>query len=173
MYDLVVLDLILPSRPGEVVLNQIKSSSYDLPVLVLTAKRSILSKKRCFDIGADDYLTKPFDLLELELRIKALLRRYNGPDVIELEELTIDCRNKIILKDEGEEIKLTNRAWSLLNFFLKNRKRLVTKSEIIKHVWKDTIVTEDSIRTYVKELRKILPRDSIITYKGRGYRFVK
>ena len=171
-YDLVVLDLILPGCPGETILKQIKQSRKEFPVLVLTAKQSIFSKKKCFNLGADDYLTKPFDLLELELRIEALLRRYVRAGLIKLGEVIINCQNRLILKD-GQEIKLTNRAWSLLDFLLKNRNSLVTKSEIIKNVWKDTVVTEDSVRTYIKELRKVLPKNSIVTYKGKGYRLVE
>ncbi len=174
-FDLLILDLILPGTSGEDILYQVKTKFLDLPVLVLTAKYSLISKEECFNKGADDYLTKPFDLLELELRIKALLRRFarNGKTgkIVTLGDIRADLEHKIIEKD-GSEIPLSKRSWDLLEFFLKNRGTIVKKSEIMKNVWKDTYVSDDSIRTYIKELRKILPQGAIRTYKGRGYRLM-
>ena len=173
--DLLILDLILPGISGEDILYRVKRGFPDLPVLILTAKYSISSKEECFNKGADDYLTKPFDLLELELRIKALLRRFSGNDktdkIVTLGDIRADLEHKILEKNSSE-IPLSRRSWDLLEFFLQNRGAIVEKSEIMKNVWKDTIVTDDSIRTYIKELRKILPTDAIRTYKGRGYRLM-
>ncbi len=152
-------------------MEYVKQTYSHLPVIVLTARYSLSSKEKCFKSGADDYLTKPFELLELELRISALLRRFDKEKILNLRELTIDLKNKLLLKN-GIEIPVTGRTWALLCYFLENRNRVISKSQIIEHVWQDTVVSEDSIRAYVKELRKILPEGSIVTYKGRGYRFV-
>ena len=174
-YDLLILDLILPGISGEDILLRVKKGFPELPVLILTAKYSISSKEECFNKGADDYLTKPFDLLELELRIKALLRRFARNDrtgkIVTIGDIRADLEHKILEKN-GSEIPLSRRSWDLLEFFLQNRGTIVDKSEIMKNVWKDTRVTDDSIRTYIKELRKVLPRDAIRTYKGRGYRLM-
>ena len=175
LYDLLILDLILPGISGEDILLRVKKGFPELPVLILTAKYSISSKEECFNKGADDYLTKPFDLLELELRIKALLRRFANNDrtgkIVTIGDIRADIEHKILEKN-GSEIPLSRRSWDLLEFFMQNRGTIVDKSEIMKNVWKDTRVTDDSIRTYIKELRKVLPRDAIRTYKGRGYRLM-
>lgn len=170
-FDLVVLDLILPGTPGEKILEWIKIKRPSLPVLVLTARYSISSKEKCFKIGADDYLTKPFEPLELELRIMALLRRFKRDSLIHLGDLSIDVKKRLIYKN-GKELFISGRTWSLLNYFLQNKDKIISKSEIIENVWADAVVSEDSIRTYIKELRKILSKERIVTYKGRGYRLV-
>ncbi len=167
-FDIVILDLILPDIPGEKILEIIKTKAPNLPVLVLTAKEAIENKKECFEKGADDYLTKPFEVLELFLRIKALLRRVRPIDKYFFGDTVVDLSSGLIIRN-GEEISLSKRAWDLLVFLLKNRGRIVSKQEILNSVWSDAIVTEDSIRAYIKELRQILPKDTIKTFKGRGY----
>ncbi len=166
--DLVVLDLMLPEIPGEVILYQIKQKEPFIPVLILTAKGTLKDKRDCFEKGADDYLVKPFEVEELLLRIKVLLRRNKLNEIYKVGDLIIDVSSGLIKSPQGQ-ILLSSRAWSLLVYLLRNRGKLVNKEEIFRYVWKDTIVTEDSIRAYIKELRKVLPKDTIKTVKGRGY----
>lgn len=169
--DLVILDLILPGISGEDVLTYIKEKDPNIPVLILTAKYSISSKEECFSKGADDYLTKPFDLLELELRINVLLRRYSRNKIVNIGDTKIDLEKKTLEKG-GVEVNLSRRSWDLLSFLLQNRGKIVDKSQIMQSVWTDTYVSVDNIRTYIKELRKILPKEAIKTYKGRGYKLI-
>ncbi|MEJ5299808.1 MAG: response regulator transcription factor [Thermodesulforhabdaceae bacterium] len=169
-FDLVILDLILPERSGEEILDIIRSQSPVIPVLVLTAKSSIESKKDCFVRGADDYLVKPFEMEELLLRLDALLRRTGAASRHIIEDCVVDQFSGVVFK-QGQEIKLSRRAWDLLIYLVKNRGRIIDKDELLKNVWTDAVVTEETLRAYIKELRKLFPR-AIETYKGRGYRLV-
>ncbi len=170
--DLIILDLILPGLKGEDLLVQIKHRLPDIPVIVLTAKDTIDTKKECFEKGIDDYITKPFDVTELLLRIKAVLRRARekGNECIyRIGDVTIDTKRGIVIKGQNE-ITLSKRAWTLLEFLLEKRGTIVSKEEILNRVWHDAVVSEESIRSYIKELRKFLPEGAITTFKGRGYR---
>ncbi len=170
LFDLLILDLILPDISGEEILARIKKRFPDFPVLILTAKGQIESKKQCFELGADDYLVKPFEILELFLRVKALLKRTKQSKKIFLKDTLIDLEAGVVIKN-NQEIKLSPRAWDLLNYLIAHQGEVVGKDQILAHVWKGISVTEESVRTYIKELRKILPPGSIQTFKGRGYRF--
>jgi len=170
-WEAVVLDLILPHIPGEHILRELKSRHPSLPVLILTAKEDLESKKVCFESGADDYLVKPFEVLELELRLRALLRRRERPPASreEIGELIVDLEAGVLRRGD-EEVVLSRRAWDLLLYLLRNRGRIVSKEEILENVWSDVIVNEETLRSYIKELRRVLPREAIKTFKGRGYR---
>ncbi len=168
LYDLLILDLILPGISGEDILLRVKKGFPELPVLILTAKYSISSKEECFNKGADDYLVKPFEVMELLLRIQALLRRSGLTKYVKIGSASFDLNSGIVTRN-GEEYILSRRSFALLRCLLEKRGRVVSKEEIMSTVWGDTVVTEESIRTYVKELRKILPKNSIKTFKGRGY----
>jgi len=168
-FDLLLLDLILPGLSGEEILRRVKETVPNFPVLILTAKSCLESKKKCFELGADDYLVKPFEVLELSLRIKALLRRTKVSEIsVSIGDVFIDLKKGIVRKG-NRTIKLSRRAWDLLSYFVTNRGKVLSKAEILSNVWRDAQVTEESVRSYVKELRKILPPGSIETIKGRGY----
>ncbi len=168
--DLLILDLMLPHLPGELVLSRVRKKHPDLPVLILTAKGDLEAKKQCFELGADDYLVKPFEVLELELRIKALLRRKgkNESGIHRIGEVVVDLERGLLIRD-GKEIVPSRRTWDLLLFLLRNRGRVVPKEEILDEVWNDVIVNEETLRSYIKELRKLLPEGALQTFKGRGY----
>jgi DNA-binding response OmpR family regulator len=170
MFDIVVMDLMLKYQDGESLIKKIKERLPDLPIIVITAKDSIKSKELCFSLGADDYITKPFNPKELILRIKAVCRRfYQYKKTEEIGDLKIDTIKKTITKN-GKEISLTNKEWGVLLFLIKRRNKIVTHDEILNYIWADKDVGEDSVRAYIKKLRTILPPDSIETYKGRGYK---
>jgi len=168
-YDVVVLDLILGYRSGEDILKELREKGIDVPVLVLTAKRTIQDKEICFNLGADDYLTKPFEPKELLLRIKALLRRQGSNGKIIIGNVVVDMEGRSILKD-GKEISLSKTAWELLSLLIKNRGKVVNTETILNCVWGDKAVGTDVVRAYIKELRRVLPPDYIKTYKGIGYK---
>ena len=168
-FDLLVLDLILEHTPGEEILKEIRSKGIDIPTLIITAKQQISDKETCFHIGADDYLTKPFNPRELIIRLQALLKRSYPSQRSCIGDVEVDLSAGRILKS-GQEIRLTRRTWDLLQLLIKERGKLVQKQKIMDTVWSDAVVGDDVLRTYIKELRKILPVDSIETHKGHGYR---
>jgi len=170
-YDVVILDLMLKYYRGEDILLDIKRKNPKLPVLILTAKHRIEDKELCFNRGADDYLTKPFEPKELLLRLRALTRRGIG-SVERIGDVSVDVEKGVVYKGE-REVKISPTAWELLMFFIKHRGEILPKERIISYVWKDKLVGEDVLRTYIKELRKVLPPNAIATYKGRGYKLVE
>ncbi|NPA51566.1 MAG: response regulator transcription factor [Aquificae bacterium] len=171
-FDVIVLDLILRFSTGENILKSLRDKNIDIPVLVLTAKNSIHDKETCFTLGADDYLTKPFSTKELLLRLKALAKRKRVPEKININNnVVIDLDRGMIIKDD-QEIKLSKKAWEVLYVLAKNKGDIVPSEKLMRYVWQDKPVGDEVLRTYIKELRKLLPQGSIETYKGRGYRLV-
>ncbi len=168
-FDVIVLDLILKRKRGEDILRELRVAGIRTPVLILTAKRELSDKEVCFERGADDYLTKPFEPKELLLRLKALSKRKIGERVVLVGDIKIDLYSRTAWRETGEPVNLSQRSWDLLYLLLKNRGRLVTKEQILAYVWGDSIVGEEVVRFYIKELRKILPKGCIRTLKGRGY----
>ncbi|MFO7818333.1 MAG: response regulator transcription factor [Desulfovibrionales bacterium] len=168
-FDVLVLDLILKHGRGEDLLRSLRSAGYKLPVLVLTAKADLGDKKLCFELGADDYLTKPFEPLELVLRIKALLRRDGRNEEVIIGDARIDLNAQIITRN-GREEDLPAKAWELLKLLIRYRGELVPKNVMLQTVWPDVTVGDDVVRHYIGEIRKVIPPESIVTHKARGYR---
>jgi Response regulators consisting of a CheY-like receiver domain and a winged-helix DNA-binding domain len=168
-YDVIVLDLMMPHIGGEELIKAIREKDKETPILVLTAKQRLEDKRTCFELGADDYLTKPFEMEELVLRLKALYRRKNPQDVVVIDEVEV-CFSKEMVKLKGKPISLSKKDWLVLKFLVENRGRFVSHEEILNYVWGDEPVGEDVVRAHIKNLRKLLPEGFIKTMKGRGYR---
>lgn len=168
-FDVIVLDLILNFSRGEDLITYIRNSGIKTPILILTAKNEISSKEDCFLRGADDYLTKPFEPKELLLRINALSKRKQIDSVVRIGDTIINIDARVILKN-NKEIKISKTAWELITLLVKRRGEIVDTETILNYVWAGKAVGDEVVRTYIKELRKILPQESITTYKGRGYR---
>jgi DNA-binding response OmpR family regulator len=168
-YDVIILDLMLKYEKGEDILKNLRSKGVKTPIIIMTAKSRIEDKENCFNLGSDDYITKPFNPKELLLRIKALNKRVHISDKEKIGDVEIDLEKQIILKD-SKEVKISKTAWNLLTLLLKKRGEVVTTQTILNYVWPDKAVGDEIVRQYIKELRKILPPDSIETYKGTGYR---
>lgn len=168
-YDVIVLDLMLKYSKGESILKMLREKGIETPVIIMTAKDSLKDKEICYSLGADDYITKPFDPKELLLKIKALSNRRHIPDIYKIEDIEINLRDKV-LKKGGQEVKLSKTAWNLLYYLIKRRGEVVATESILNYVWGGKAVGDEVIRSYIKELRKILPDGSIETFKGRGYR---
>jgi len=168
-YDVIVLDLMMPHIGGEELIKAIREKDKETPILVLTAKQRLEDKRTCFELGADDYLTKPFEMEELTLRLKALYRRKNPQDVVVIDEVEV-CFSKEMAKVKGKPISLSKKDWLVLKFLVENRGRFVSHEEILNYVWGDEPVGEDVVRAHIKNLRKLLPEGFIKTMKGRGYR---
>jgi Response regulators consisting of a CheY-like receiver domain and a winged-helix DNA-binding domain len=168
-YDVIVLDLIMPHIGGEELIKAIREKDKETPILVLTAKQRLEDKRTCFELGADDYLTKPFEMEELVLRLKALYRRKNPQDVVVIDEVEV-CFSKEMVKVKGKPISLSKKDWLVLKFLVENKGRFVSHEEILNYVWGDEPVGEEVVRAHIKNLRKLLPEGFIKTMKGRGYR---
>jgi DNA-binding response OmpR family regulator len=135
-YDLVVLDLNLPKADGVTILRRVRTKKTGMPILVLSARNKVEDRVQCLDLGADDYLVKPFSFTELSARIRALLRRSHLPaaSVLELEDLRLD-RVEHRVERGGQRIELTSKEFALLEYLMRNPGRRITRTMIIEHVW--------------------------------------
>ena len=175
-YDLILLDLMIPKISGIEVCRKIRQTNKDIPILILTAKDSVDDKIAGLDAGADDYLTKPFALSELLARIRALLRRGNksDPAILAIDNLTLDPSTKTA-KRANRTIELTSREYALLEYFLRNQNRVISKNQILEHVWDYSYDGfSNVVETYVKYVRQKIqvgPRakELIHTKRGLGY----
>jgi DNA-binding response OmpR family regulator len=174
-YDLLLLDLSLPKLSGTDVLKQLRRSNPTLPVVILTARDAIEDKVRHFEAGADDYLTKPFDIAELLVRVKALLRRAPGPraDVILISNLEVNRLTHEVRRD-GQSIDLTAKEYTLLEYLLSSPNRVFSRSMILDHVWDQSFERVTNIvEVYMRHLRQKLddpfPVKLIHTVRGVGY----
>ena len=174
-YDLVVLDLNLPKVDGLSVLKQLRQTDRDTRVLILSARSEVSDKVEGLDLGANDYLSKPFHLAELEARIRSLtLRQFIQQDVLlTCGALTFDTRSRIA-KAEDEELSLTRKETGILEYLLANQGRPVSQEELIEHVWDNSVdVFSNSIRVHIsalrKKLRESLGFDPIRNKIGEGY----
>lgn len=174
-YDLVVLDLNLPKVDGLSVLKQLRQTDRDTRVLILSARSEVSDKVEGLDLGANDYLSKPFHLAELEARIRSLtLRQFIQQDVLlACGALTFDTRSRIA-KAEDKELSLTRKETGILEYSLANQGRPVSQEELIEHVWDNSVdVFSNSIRVHIsalrKKLRESLGFDPIRNKIGEGY----
>jgi two-component system OmpR family response regulator len=170
-YDAIVLDLMIPGIDGWEVLRRLRASGRRTAVLILTARDTVADKVRGLDLGADDYLTKPFDLGELTARLRSLIRRASGdpsPNVI-VGDLTIDTAARRVYR-EGAAVDLTSREYAILELLVRRRGSLVTRSAIWDHVYDDEEdVFSNVVEVHVAALRRKLGRDLIQTRRGQGY----
>jgi len=145
-YDVVILDLNLPKLDGVSVLRHVRMKKPSVPVLVLTQRTRVEDRVQCLDMGADDYLAKPFSYGELSARIRALLRRSHLPSesVLEVADLKLD-RVERRVERAGRRIELTTKEFSLLEYMMRNAGRRVTRSMIIEHVWNLTFDTTTNV----------------------------
>lgn len=172
-YDLIILDLMLPGMPGEEICKKLREEEkVSTPILMLTAKSSLEDKVNGFNLGADDYLTKPFDLAELLARVKALVRRPKKSlgTVLRSGDLNLDTL-KLEVRKGKKLIPLSKKEFALLEYLLRNKDGLVTKNQIINHVWDyQADVLPNTVEVYIGYLRNKIGRDLIKTIRGFGYK---
>ncbi len=169
LYDVIVLDLMMPHISGEELLKELRKRGNNTPVLILTAKSRLQDKETCFSLGADDYLTKPFEPKELVLRIKALHRRVVRENKLKIGDVEMELQAGRVWVG-GKEIKLTKKGWLILKYLVENRHRFVSAEELLNYAWGDEPVGDDVVRAHIKSLRKLLPEGFIISQKGWGYK---
>ncbi|HEX5260812.1 MAG TPA: response regulator [Gaiellales bacterium] len=176
--DAVVLDLILPDLSGIEVCREIRRAS-DVPVIVLSAVGEERTKVDALDAGADDYVTKPFGVEELEARLRAVLRRVpQAPEpVVTLDDVTVDLDAQLVTRD-GEPVSLTRTEFLLLRFMVENRGKLLTHRMILQKVWGPSYQVESHyLHVYMSRLRQKLEADPahprhLLTEPGAGYRLI-
>jgi len=180
--DLIILDIMLPGLDGFEVCKKLRNSGVKTPIIMLTAKGQEIDRVLGLEIGADDYITKPFSPRELQARVKAVLRRME-PETDEKADkifrsggLEVDFRQYICRKNDME-INLTAHEFELLKYLVHNRGQVVRRNELLDEVWgKDVFVTPHTIDTHMANLRKKIENDPsnprfIISIRGIGYKF--
>ncbi len=172
-YDLYLFDVKLPDGDGFGFLEELRNIDDQTPTIFITSKNQREDIIEGLSKGADDYLTKPVDLEEMLLRIKAVLRRCYGEEIAQIGEFRFDLKN-LQLHRAQELIELNPKELTLLALFLKNRKKIVPKERIYQHLWKpDEIVSDGALRVYINALKKIFGKEAITNIRGVGYRFEK
>lgn len=174
-YDAIVLDIVLPKRDGLSVLRRLRRAGRHTPVLLLTARDTVADRVTGLDLGADDYLVKPFALEELLARVRALLRRrYDTADpVIRIQDLEVNTVSHLVYR-AGERIDLTAREYALLEFLAHRAGQIVSRSDIWEHVYDFRSTVESNVvDVYIGYLRKKIERSErprlIHTRRGQGY----
>jgi len=178
-YDCIVLDIMLPGGNGLQILEALKEAGKTDGVIIISAKNELDDKIKGISLGADDYLTKPFHLSELSVRIAAIIRRKNlkGSNLLTFEEITVDVQAKTIAVHKNN-IVLTRKEYELLVYLLINKNRVLSKNTIAAHLWGDDMDMADNydfIYAHIKNLRKKLLQagagDYLQSIYGMGYKF--
>jgi two-component system OmpR family response regulator/two-component system response regulator QseB len=172
-YDLLILDLVIPGVSGLDITRTLRAHKRTVPIIMITARDTVEDRVRGLEVGADDYLVKPFHLKELRARVLALLRRAGGEgsNQLTIGRITLDIAQKRTWFC-GSEVLLSRTEYNLLEFLAFNPKRVFSRGELLEHAWPaEAAVDLRSIDTYIGFLRRKLASDVIETRRGFGYRF--
>ena len=175
-FDLMVLDIMLPGKDGFTVLQELRAEGVTTPVLMLTAKGEVANRVKGLDLGADDYLHKPFSMAELLARIRALLRRSHeqASSLLAIGTIRLDTNARTVTLD-NQPVNLTPKEFSVLEFLLYNRNRAISRFNMAEHVWGDAFdpfTMSNNIDVHIKNLRRKLDDQAgqwIVTVRGVGY----
>lgn len=171
-FDVIILDIMLPGLNGYEVLRKMRAAHAWTPVLMLTAKDGDYDQADAFDLGADDYLTKPFSFIVLTARLRALMRRGapERPAVLTAGEISLDPARRVVHR-AGRPVSLTPREYGVLEYLLRNKDTVVTKTDILQNVWDNHYDGPDNlVEVYVGYVRRKIGADMITTLRGAGYR---
>lgn len=175
-YDLLIVDRMLPGLEGAEIVKKLRENGKNMPILFLTALSTTEDKTLGLDIGADDYLTKPFAIDELLARVRALLRRppIQQPDILKIDDLKIDKQQQAVTR-AGKIIDLTSKEYALLEYLMQHPNQILSKETLIDHVWDfDADILPNNVEAYIKNLRqkidKPFKKQLIKTVRGFGYR---
>lgn len=179
--DLMILDIMLPGKSGYEICEEVRGLKYTFPIIMLTAKEQEIDKVKGLELGADDYLTKPFGVKELLARIQARLRRagtYSNSgevDLLQLGQVKVDLLESVVYHPDGKEIELTSREVELIRYLLKSSNEPVSRDELLEKVWRYEFSTNTrTVDVHVSKLRakiEVQPEDPryLITLHGVGY----
>ena len=172
-YDAIVLDIMLPRLNGYDVVNALRKREVWTPVIMLSAKDGEYDVADALDLGADDYLTKPFSFVVLVARLRALVRRpaEARPAVLSVGELELDPSTRAVSRG-GVDVALTTREVALLEYLMRHASRVVGKIELLDHVWDGDGKDLNVVEVYIGYLRRKLGRETVLTVRGAGYRVV-
>lgn len=174
-YDLVILDNMLPKRRGEQICEDIRKAGKTMPILLLSVQSEVKDKVAALNVGADDYLAKPFSHDELIARVRALMRRPTpiAEEILQFDDISLDVRSQKVMRGK-QEIYLTRKEFMLLEYLLRNQGNVVSRSMLIDHVWDSSIDPfSNTIESHILSLRKKIERKRkkiIQTVPGRGYK---
>ncbi len=177
-FDLVILDVMLPGKDGFQVCRELRHSRVQVPIILLTARSHEAEKVLGLELGADDYITKPFSPLELRARIKAALRRSTGdtPELVRFGDFEVDFE-RFELRRHGKPVDVTPIEFKLLSAFVRHRRVVLSRQQLLDKVWgHDVFVTDRVVDTHIGNLRKKLELDPdspplVVSVRGFGYRF--
>ena len=171
-YDVIILDIMLPKLDGMTICRELRKKGIVIPVLMLTAKTRVEDKVTGLNVGADDYLTKPFEFIELKSRVHALIRRSSQKpvSVISIGDIEIDTV-KHIVKKKGKEIELTAKEFAILEFLARHKDEVVTRTQIMEHIWDYNFEgLSNVVDVFIASLRKKMKGKVIKTVHGVGYK---
>ena len=175
-FDLIILDVMLPGKDGFEVCRELRRGGIRTPLMLLTARDQEAEKVLGLELGADDYVTKPFSPLELRARVKALLRRAGEPRIFRFGDIEVDLERLEVLRN-GEPLRLTPLEFKLLAVFIRHRGKVLSRDRILDLAWgPDTFITDRVVDTHITNLRKKIEPDPttplyLIGVRGVGYRF--
>lgn len=175
-YDVILLDNVLPKKMGGHICKEIRNAGSVTPIIILSGKQEVLTKIQLLNLGADDYITKPFSFDELLARINAVLRRPQNINyhILKLKDFEVNFTSQTIKKD-NKDIYLTRKEFSLLEFLAKHKNTVVSRGQILEHVWEMSVDPfSNTIETHIMNLRRKLrdtKRTLISSIPGRGYKF--
>lgn len=173
-FDLFLLDVGIPNLSGFELLEELRNRKNLTPTIFLTSLSDIKSLEKGFSLGCDDYIKKPFDLKELEIRINHLkqVKQIDLQDTVIINENYKYNFKTFTITKNGKSTILSQKESKFLEYFIKNKNRIISFEEIVNNIWKyDTTPSNATIRTYIKNLRKIMDEHIIVTVKGLGYKF--
>jgi DNA-binding response OmpR family regulator len=181
-YDLIVLDLMLPGKNGQDICRDLRAAKINTPILMLTSKHEESDKVLGLELGADDYVTKPFSIRELQARVKAILRRgvsvKNELQTFEFADVQIDFKKQEALKN-NESIKLSSKEFEILHFLIQHESEVVSRSRLLDEIWGyDVYPTTRTVDNFILNIRKKIEDDPakpkhLITVHTSGYKFIK
>jgi len=170
-YNMLLLDVNVPNIDGFEILSYLRDIGNTTPAIYITSLSGIDDLKKGFDLGADDYLKKPFDLEELHVRIERIVKVHHLQEEIEFDGLKFIPKAHQIISEDGV-IDMRQKEAQVLEYFVRNTGKIISCDEIIENVWNDeSIPTHATIRTYIKNLRKMFKKEYFDNIKGEGYRF--
>ena len=175
-YDLILLDIMMPEMSGTELCLKIRNK-INVPIIFISAKSEIVDKMVCYEMGGDDYITKPFDNAELVLKIKSYLRLnkrsfYRGENIISIGDISLNKESFEVTKD-GKIVELSTREFELLRYLMENDGIALSKEQIFNSVWGDNYGDIGAVAVNIKSLRDKIGEKNIVTIWGYGYKFVR